>query len=64
MYQYFKYYNVYIYWLDGDIITLPPHLCRIGGMAMNGDPLVEFNAGSVRDSFTGATNAGKKFVDD
>ena len=65
MYQFFKYFNVYIYWFDGDIITLPPHLCRIGGMSLNGDPLVEFNAASVRDSIMGNNDsAGKQFVDD
>ena len=44
-YQYFKYGQVFIYLKDsGDIITLPPHRCRISNVMVDGEPIVEFNA--------------------
>lgn len=49
-YQYFKYANVFIYLMpDGRIITLPPHLVRVGAVQVNGEPMLEFNCKSVRD---------------
>ena len=48
--SYFKYANVFCYLMpDGRIITLPVHLCRIANVAVNGEPVVEFNAMSVRN---------------
>lgn len=32
---------------DGNLITLPVHKCRIGNMALNGEPIVEFNTQSL-----------------
>lgn len=65
-YQYFKYANVFIYWFDGNLITLPPHKCRVSAVSLNGDPVVEFNIDSI-DSSVGGTTSGeskKKFIDD
>lgn len=46
--QYFKYANVYVYLMpNGQIITLPVHLCRIGNVSYKGEPLVEFNCATV-----------------
>ena len=44
-YQYYKYGQVFVYLKDdGDIITLPPHRCRISNVMIAGEPVVEFNA--------------------
>lgn len=51
-YQYYKYGNVYVYLMpNGNIITLPPHKVRIGNISVDGEPLVEFDAGSVIADF-------------
>lgn len=42
-----KYSNVFIYLMDGQIITLPVHKCKIGGIAFNGMPLVDFDCQSI-----------------
>lgn len=47
MYEYWKYANVYIYLHQGHLITLPVHKCRIGGIALNGKPLVDFDCQSI-----------------
>lgn len=47
MLEYWKYYNVVCYLLDGQLITLPIHKCRIGNMALNGMPLVDFDCQSI-----------------
>lgn len=65
-YQYYLFANVYFSLMDdGDIITLPPHLCRISNVIVNGNPLVEYNARSLKQDFrrTGQ-KAWKKFLDD
>ena len=46
-YEYWKYQNVYIYLHQGQIITLPVHRCKIGGIALNGRPLVDFDCQSI-----------------
>lgn len=48
MLEYWKYYNVVCYLLDGQLITLPIHKCRIGNMALNGMPLVDFDCQSIQ----------------
>ena len=65
-YQYHKYANVYVYIMDdGNLITLPVHKCRIANMSMNGEPLVEYNAKSIRDDFIAqGVKAEKGFLDD
>lgn len=57
---------MYCYLMDtGDIITLPPHKCRISNMALNGEPLVEFNVRSIRDDLNSiGVAATKGFIDD
>lgn len=64
--QYYKYGNVYCYLMeDGDIVTLPPHKCRISNMALNGEPLVEYNVRSIRDDLVSAgVKAVKGYIDD
>ena len=65
-YQYYKYGNVYIYLQeDGNIVTLPVHKTRISNIMINGEPVLEFNAGSVRnDIFIQGQPSDKHFVDD
>lgn len=64
--QYYKYGQAYVYLMeDGNIITLPVHKCRISNMAVNGEPLVEFNVTSIRDEFQqSGIKAQKGFLDD
>ena len=63
--QYFKYANVYIYLFNGDIITLPPHKCRITNMSLSGDPLVEYDVESIANGVSGfMQSSNKKFYDD
>lgn len=65
-YQYYLFANVYFALMeDGDIITLPPHLCRITNVLVNGNPLVEYNARSVKQDFKKqGQKALKKYLDD
>lgn len=57
MLQYFKYGNVYVYYMDGHIITLPVDKCRIGNVALNGEPIVEYNVQSIIDGLSSSTGA-------
>lgn len=51
-YQFYKYANVFVYLMeDGSIITLPVHKCRVGNVTKNGEPMIEFDAESVRRDF-------------
>lgn len=45
--EYWKYSNVYVYIMNGVPITLPPDKCKIGNVAFNGEPLVDFNCGEI-----------------
>lgn len=45
--QYWTYGNVVVYYLNGNIITLPIHKCRIGNLMLNGDPVVDFDCQSI-----------------
>ena len=65
-YQYYLFANVYFSLMeDSDIVTLPPHLCRISNVLVNGNPLVEYNARSVKQDFKKqGQKALKKFIDD
>ena len=65
-YQYYLFANVFFSLMDdGDLITLPPHLCRISNVLINGNPLVEFNARSIKQDFRKqGMKAWKKFIDD
>lgn len=64
--QYYLYANLYIsVQPDGDIISLPPHLCRIGNIRVNKQPLVEFNCDTLRtDLKRMGMKAYKKFLED
>ena len=46
-----SYNNVYVYMLDGVPITLPVNRCSIGGLKINGEPLVNFDTKAVLDEF-------------
>jgi len=65
-YQYYLFANVYFNLMeDSDIITLPPHLCRITNVLVNGNPLIEYNARSVKQDFKKqGQKALKKYLDD
>lgn len=45
--EYWKYANVFVYILDGVPITLPVDKCKIGNVALNGEPIVDFDCQSV-----------------
>lgn len=64
--QRYKYANVFVYIMpDGNIITLPVHKCRITNMALNGEPLVEFETASIVRDFREELNpSDKKYVKD
>lgn len=64
--QYYKYGNVYCYLKeDGFLMTLPVHLVRISGIAVDGEPVLEFNARKIRDDVYGrGIQARKDFIDD
>lgn len=64
--QFYKYENVYTYLKeDGSLFTLPPHLIRISGVAVNGEPVIEYNCRSVRDDvYQSGIQAHKDFIDD
>ena len=64
--QFFKYENVYTYLKeDGSLFTLPVHLIRISGVAVNGEPVLEYNCRSVRDDiYQMGVQAQKDFIDD
>lgn len=51
MLEYWKYYNVVCYLLNGQLITLPIHKCRIGNMMLNGMPIVDFDCLSVQNEW-------------
>ena len=46
-YEYWKYGNVFPYIFKGHLITLPVHKCKIGNVALNGRPLVEYDCQSI-----------------
>jgi len=45
--EYWKYGNVFVYVMDGVPITLPVHRCKIGNVALNGDPVVDFDCQAI-----------------
>ena len=49
--QYWKYGNVYTYFWNGNIMTLPPHKCKIGNTTLNGTPIVDFNVQDLQNEF-------------
>lgn len=64
--QYFNFANVFFSLMeDGDLVTLPPILSRVTNVAVNGNPLIEFNARAVKqDLKKQGQKALKKFIDD
>ncbi len=51
MLEYWKYNNVFVYLFKGQIITLPVHKCRIGNIAFNGTPVVEYDCQSIQNEW-------------
>lgn len=49
--QYWKYGNVYTYTWQGNVMTLPPHKCKIGNTLLNGTPIVDFNVQDLQNEF-------------
>lgn len=49
--QYYKYGNVYVYIWKGNIMTLPPHKCKIGNTSISGTPVVDFNVQDISTEF-------------
>ena len=49
--QRYKYNNVYVYIWNGNMMTLPPHKCKIGNVTMNGTPIVDFNVRDIQTEF-------------
>lgn len=50
---------------DGNLITMPVHLVRIANIMSNGEPVVEFNCGSIkRDLQQQTVKARKDYVED
>lgn len=65
--QYFKYGNVYVYRMpNGRLITLPVHLVRIESIAINGEPVIEFNCNGIREALRDQYGSAtlQKFIDD
>lgn len=50
-YQYWKYSNVYCYIWQGNIMTIPPHKCKIGNTVMNDSPIVDYDVQSIENEF-------------
>ena len=65
-YQYWKYGQAYIYLQDdGNIVTLPVHKTRISNIMINGEPVLEFNAASVKNEvFVQGIPSDHYFIDD
>lgn len=65
-YQNYKYENVYLYLMpDGSLITLPPYKVRISNIVRNGEPVIEYNSGSVTtDLDMKGVKAKKKWAED
>lgn len=45
--EYWKYANVFVYIMNGVPITLPVDKCKIGNVALNGEPIVDFDCQSI-----------------
>lgn len=58
--QYWKYGNVYTYTWNGNVMTLPPHKCKIGNMMLNGTPIVDFNVQDLQNEFRERTYSVKE----
>ncbi len=64
--EFYKYANVIVYLMPNDrLIVLPVHLCRIGNVSVDGEPIVEFNCRSVRDDLIKRTGQTfKQWIED
>lgn len=64
--EFYKYANVVVYIMPNDrLIVLPVHLCRIGNVSIEGEPIVEFNCRSVRDDLIRRTGQTfKQWIED
>lgn len=55
MLNYFKYGNVFVYFYQGNIMTLPPHKVKIGNTTLNGTPIIELNVQDIQNEFMSRT---------
>lgn len=64
--QRYKYGNVFIYVMpDGNLITLPVHKCRISNVSLNGEPIVEYDTGTIIQDFKQIGEKGtEKYIKD
>ena len=64
--QFYKYANVFVYVMpDGNLITLPVTKCRITNVALNGEPLAEYDLDDLKNTFSGfGSNDQRYFKDD
>lgn len=46
-----KYGQCFIYILDGNIVTLPPHKIKIGNTTLNGKPILELNVSGIKNEW-------------
>ena len=52
MLEYYKYNNVFAYLMkDGNLITLPIDKCKIGNVALNGEPIVDYDCMSIQNEW-------------
>lgn len=63
--QYYKYGNVFIYLMEnGDLVTLPVGRCKITNVALNGEPLVQYDLQGLKDGFSGFGSKDQKYFKD
>lgn len=60
MLEIWKYSNVCVYLMDGNIITLPVHKWKIGNVALNGQPIVDFDCQSILTEWRAKSYAVKE----
>lgn len=65
-FQVYKYGQCYIYLQDdGNLVTLPVHKTRISNIMINGEPVLEFDAASVKNEiFVQGIPSDHYFIDD
>lgn len=49
--QMVKYGQCFIYILDGNVVTLPPHKIKIGNTTLNGKPILELNVSGIKNEW-------------
>lgn len=60
MLEIWKYSNVCVYLMDGNIITLPVNKWKIGNITLNGQPIVDFDCQSILNEWRSKSYAVKE----